>query len=310
MSARNKMPPKVSGLIGSGKLGPVSGEMLNRMPAFEAGPPDRVESGPSLPADAPDRVWNIPVEKVRRSRFQNRLGKDDSAILDLAENIKADGLNNPIVVRPMEDGLFELISGETRLDAMVRMGHTEVPARVRPMSDLQAARSTVLDNMFHNPLSDYETYKGFKTLLELGAVKSVSGLSRETPYSKSQVHRLMAFGKLPEEAMSLLDAHPGLVGANIAEALADWSAKGHPGLVLKALERVRDGTLKQMRAPSWIESQVKERVRPQKVVVTRGDGQPYATLVRTGGTIRITTASEADAEELAQMLVGLLSAER
>lgn len=307
MATKNKLPPKVSGLVGSGKLGTVSDDMLNRMPSFAAKIPENLEPDTATPADLLDKVVNIEVAKIRRSQFQNRLRREDASVVDLAENIKADGLNNPIVVRPMDDGLFELISGETRLEAMIHIGLTEVPARIRPMTDTQAARSTVLDNMFHNPLSDYEIYKGFRILLDLGAVKSVSGLSRDTPYSKTQVHRLMAFGKLPPEALVFLDAQPDLIGANIAEALADWCAKGQQAWVLKALERIRDGLMKQMRAPSWIASQLQERIQPQKKILTREDGKPYATLVRSGDTLRITTASATDAEALELILMNVLS---
>ncbi len=306
MTTKNKTPPKVSGLIGSGKIGSVSPEMLGRMPSFDTTIPDGEGYYTLNPSNLLEPIVNIDVNKIQRSRFQNRLRSLGASISELAENIKMDGLNNPILVRPLDNGLFELISGETRLDAMIHIGLTQVPARIRTMTDTQAARSTVLDNMFHNSLSDYEIYKGFQILLNLGAVKSISGLSRDTPYSKTQVHRVMAFGKLPPEALEFFEAKPDLIGANIAEALADWCAKGQQTWVLKALARIRDGSMKQMRASSWIESQLHERIKPQKRVLTREGGKPYATMVRAGDTLRITAASAAEAEMLEKILMDIL----
>lgn len=314
MNAKTKMPPKVSGLISAGKLNPVSDDALSRMPAFEALAQEApLENAPPAPKEAESAedssglVKNVPIEKIRRSRYQNRIARSTVEISDLAENIKADGLNNPIVVRPLSDGYYELVSGETRLEAYLLLERPEIPARIRELDDAQAARSTVLDNIFHNPLCDYEIYKGLKILLDSKAVSSVRALSKETPFSKSHVHRLMAFGKLPEEAIGLLESQPGLIGANVAEALADQAAKGNPALVVTALERVRDGRLNQTRAALWVEGQIIERPEPIKRVAAHGDGKPYATLTRVGGTLKITASRNVDMARLEEAVYALLS---
>ncbi|MGZ8218720.1 ParB/RepB/Spo0J family partition protein [Methylomagnum sp.] len=284
------------------------------MPAFEPlGQPEPLEKAQLTPeesdgsADYSGMVKNIPIEKIKRSPYQNRIARSTVEIADLAENVKADGLNNPIVVRPLTDGYFELISGETRLDAFLHLERQEIPAIIRELDDVQAARSTVLDNIFHNPLCDYEIYKGLKILLDSGAVPSIRALSKDTPYSKSHVHRLMAFGKLPEDAIKLLESDPGIIGANVAEALAEQTAKGYHELVLKALERIREGRLNQMRAVVWMASQITERSEPSKRVASHSDGKPYATLTRTGGTIKITTARNVDIDLLEEAVYALLS---
>lgn len=314
MNTKTKLPPKVSGLISAGKLNPVSDDALSRMPAFAAPVPEEplenIQATTEETVGAEDSsgvVKHIPVEKIKRSPYQNRIARSAAEISDLAENIKADGLNNPIVVRPLDGGHFELISGETRLEAFLLLERQEIPARIRELDDMQAARSTVLDNIFHSPLCDYEVYKGLKILLDSKAVASIRALSRETPYSKSHVHRLMAFGKLPEKAMALLESHPALIGANVAEALADQAAKGHAGLVVKALERVLDGRLNQMRAALWLASQLGERSEPIKRVASHSDGKPYATLTRAGGTIKITASRNVDMELLEEAVYALLS---
>jgi ParB family chromosome partitioning protein len=313
MTKKNRIPPKVSGLVGAGKIGPIPVETVDRMPSFDTDLRERPEEAPgnedvkfAVEPKVSEVVQTIPVERIQRSQFQNRIVRSSADIADLAENIRTDGLNNPIVVRPTTDGFYELISGETRLQAFVYLGEREIPARIRPMSDLQAARSTVLDNLFHYPLVDYEIYKGFKILLDSGAIPSIRALSRETPYSKSQVHRLMAFSRLPEEAILILENHPDLIGANIAEALAELTGKGYCELVAKALERIRDGSLNQMRAPSWIESQTQERTQPSRRIAAHHNGKPYAILLRAGEVIKITAMSGVDIERLEEAIFDLL----
>ena len=126
----------------------------------------------------------------------------------LAEDIRRDGLRNPIIVRPISEGRYELVSGETRTEAFRMIGRSEIPAFIRPMDDVMAARGTVLDNFFHQELTDYEKYKGLKILMDCGAASSLTQLAALTPWGKTHVFRFMSFGKLPDPALSLLESFP------------------------------------------------------------------------------------------------------
>jgi hypothetical protein len=157
-------------------------------------------------------------------------------------------------VRPVADEQYELVSGETRVEAFKALGRTEIPAFIRKMDDMEAARGTVLDNFLHRNLADYEIYKGMKILTDCGAAASLAQLSNLTQWGKSHVHRFMSFGKLPQDALEILEASPGLSSAKIAGDFAKLMTDGMPGgLVADALRLVAAEKLDPHKAAKWAE---------------------------------------------------------
>jgi ParB family chromosome partitioning protein len=254
----------------------------------------------------------LPIDRIDASRFQNRLTISEEKIASLADNIRQDGLNSPIIVRAVGKR-YELVAGETRMRAYQHLGHQEIPAFVRDMDDAHSARSTVLDNFFHETLTDYEIYKGLHTLMEVNAATSIRKLADITPWEKSHVQRLMAFGRLPPAVIDMLERQPGLIGGATAEALAGCKGKGIDlALVARAVERIRDGKMPQTRAMAWIESKGKERgagaSAPIRAVVTSPQGNPLCTVDRGPKGIKIQSAQgvDIDWEPVQAALIGLL----
>src|SRR5260370_7456646 len=105
--------------------------------------------GAPATAEAPaDAVRDLRIEHIDRNRYQTRARMDEAALNELAASIKANGVMQPIVVRPLRDGRFELIAGEPRWLASQRAGKQTVPAIVPPVRDHQPLYPTTFKN-FH-----------------------------------------------------------------------------------------------------------------------------------------------------------------
>lgn len=243
---------KMSGLLGKAaakeQVQPPPELPFAGLPGFASPPPTAGVETPIL----------LPLDLIDRSPYQNRSSPAQAERVEaLAAEIRRHGLNNPVIVRPTAGGRFELVSGETRVAAYRLNGDAQIPAFVRPMDDGQSARSLVLDNFHHGDLYDYEIYKGLATLkqvlLEGGKAGSLSEIAELTPWGKSQVHRLMAFAKLPRPALEMLEANPAALGSQAASDLAKLADAGTGEAILtEAVRRTLAGELEQGKAAEWV----------------------------------------------------------
>jgi ParB family transcriptional regulator, chromosome partitioning protein len=149
-------------------------------------------------------VINLGLEQIDKNPFQTRYVDDNENLEELAESIKANGVVQPIVVRPAEeDGRFILILGERRLHASKKAGKETIPALVRRVSDQQAAEMTIIENLQREDLSPLEQAEAFRVLsqefkLTQQQIGERIGLSRQS------VANYMRLLKLPREVMQML----------------------------------------------------------------------------------------------------------
>jgi ParB family chromosome partitioning protein len=149
-------------------------------------------------------VVNVAIADIDKNPFQTRYVEDDDALEELADSIKANGVVQPIMVRPSEEeGRYILVLGERRLHASKKAGNTTIPALVRKVSLQQAAEMTIIENLQREDLSALEQAEAFRVLskefsLTQTEIGARVGLSRE---SVSNYMRLL---KLPEIVMERL----------------------------------------------------------------------------------------------------------
>ncbi len=150
-------------------------------------------------------VVNLAITDIDKNPFQTRYVGDDEALEELADSIKANGVVQPIMVRPSEDdeGRYILILGERRLHASKKAGKTHIPALVRRVSLQQAAEMTIIENLQREDLSALEQAEAFRVLskdfnLTQQQIGERVGLSRVS------VANYMRLLKLPREVMELL----------------------------------------------------------------------------------------------------------
>ena len=119
--------------------------------------------------DAPSATSSaLPVGKLRPGKYQPRTRMDEGALNELADSIRAQGVMQPILVRPVanEQGLYEIIAGERRYRAAQIAGLTDVPVLVRDVPDEHAAAMALIENIQREDLNPLEEAQGVRRLLD------------------------------------------------------------------------------------------------------------------------------------------------
>lgn len=109
---------------------------------------------------------SLAVEKLKRGKYQPRRNFDPEALTELAESIKANGLIQPIVVRPLENGQYEIVAGERRWRAAQLAQLDTVPCLIQNYDDEQTAAVTVIENLQRRDLNPIEEAQSFLRLIE------------------------------------------------------------------------------------------------------------------------------------------------
>lgn len=112
-----------------------------------------------------DSLQPLPVDLISRSKYQPRLNIQSEALQELADSIRAQGLVQPIIVRPVNEG-YELIAGERRWRAAQLAGLQEIPAIVKSIPDQAAAAMTLIENIQREDLNPLEEAGAFKRLID------------------------------------------------------------------------------------------------------------------------------------------------
>ena len=115
------------------------------------------------PGDTPTE---LAVGLLRPGRFQPRTRMDPQSIAELADSIKAQGVIQPILVRPVENGKFEIIAGERRWRASQLAGLTQVPVVVRAVPDKAALAMALIENIQREDLNPLEEATGIQRLID------------------------------------------------------------------------------------------------------------------------------------------------
>jgi ParB family chromosome partitioning protein len=154
---------------------------------------------------AAEGLRELPVELVRPNPRQPRRNFDSDALLALSESIRARGVLQPIVVRPLAGGHYELVAGERRLRAARVAELATVPAVVRETAEAERLELALVENMAREDLNPVEQARACATLVEdLGLTKEELG--RRVGRSRVAVSNLIRLLDLPDEALSLIES--------------------------------------------------------------------------------------------------------
>lgn len=194
------------------------------------------ESAPVVPtAKQTDTQRELPVDQLQPGKYQPRSHIDQEALKELSESIKTQGVIQPILVRPVDDGKFEIIAGERRWRAARMAGLQEVPVVVRDIPDNQALAVALIENIQREDLNPLEQAIGIQRLTnEFGlthqAAAEALGRSRAAITNLLRllelappVRELLAQGKLDMGHARALLALPALRQVELAHEIV---AKG------------------------------------------------------------------------------------
>jgi ParB family chromosome partitioning protein len=115
---------------------------------------------------AGDALTELPVGILKPGRFQPRTRMDPQSIAELGDSIKAQGLIQPILVRPVENGKYEIIAGERRWRAAQLAGLPKVPVVIRAVPDKSALAMALIENIQREDLNPLEEAAGIQRLVD------------------------------------------------------------------------------------------------------------------------------------------------
>lgn len=111
-------------------------------------------------------VMTLRISEIEPNKLQPRKDFDEAALADLADSIREHGVIQPLLVRPMPTGGYQLIAGERRWRASRMAGLTEVPVVVRDMDDMETMEIALIENLQREDLNAIEESLGYKALAE------------------------------------------------------------------------------------------------------------------------------------------------
>jgi ParB family chromosome partitioning protein len=111
-------------------------------------------------------LQSLPISKVEPKADQPRTVFDDESLEELAESLRQHGMIQPITVRKLDSGFYQIIAGERRWRAARQAGFTEVPVRIIEADDRRAMELALVENLQREDLNPIEEARGYQTLME------------------------------------------------------------------------------------------------------------------------------------------------
>lgn len=161
----------------------------------------------ALPAHAKAKdgeLRNIPVDLIQRGKYQPRTDMHEEALQNLAASIKAQGVMQPIVLRPISDTRYEIIAGERRWRATQIAGLDTIPAIIKPVSDESAIAMSLIENIQRenlNPIEEAMALKRLQEEFELTQQEVADAVGR----SRASVSNLMRLISLNPDVRRMLE---------------------------------------------------------------------------------------------------------
>jgi ParB family chromosome partitioning protein len=157
------------------------------------------------PAKADGKPFEIALDLIDRNPFQTRTHFDEEKLAELAKSITASGVVQPIVVRPLKDGRYTLITGERRVLASRKAGVATIPAIVREVSDVQAMEMTIVENLQRADLNPMEQARAFHRLSQ-DFQMTQEQMAARTGKERASVANFLRLLKLPESIQASVEA--------------------------------------------------------------------------------------------------------
>ncbi|WP_185234060.1 ParB/RepB/Spo0J family partition protein [Teredinibacter franksiae] len=197
----------------------------------------------------------LPVELLQRGKYQPRRDMHPEALEELAESIKAQGVMQPIVVRPIGEGRYEIIAGERRWRATQQAGLHTIPCVIREVPDETAIALSLIENIQRedlNPIEEAMALKRFQDEFELTQQEVADAVSK----SRTAITNLMRLLNLSSEVKKLLEHGDLEMGHARCLLTLDESAQKRvarlivsKGMTVRQAEALARSTLKEEKQP-------------------------------------------------------------
>lgn len=219
-------------------LGKGLDSLLPRVPAPVASSPAETEGG---------KPREIPVDLIDRNPFQTRSQVNEDQLAELAASITANGVVQPILVRPQANGRFQLIAGERRWRASQLAGKATVPAILRQVSDEQAMEITIVENLQRADLNPMEQARAFERLSREFHMTQEQ-MAVRTGKDRASVANFLRLLRLPASVQTRVEA--GDLSFGHARTLLAFE---HAEEMEKAAQRIMDKALSVRQTESYVQ---------------------------------------------------------
>ncbi|MCI7349825.1 MAG: ParB/RepB/Spo0J family partition protein [Ruminococcus sp.] len=187
------------------------------------------------------------ISEIEPNKSQPRRSFDEASIQALADSIRQHGLIQPILVRPLESGGYQIVAGERRWRACRMLGLSEVPIIVRDLNDLETMQIALIENLQRENLNPIEEAQGYKDLIERFSMTQ-DQVSKVVGKSRTAVTNALRLLNLPAEVQQMVtegDITAGhakvICGLNDREMQLNFAAKAMNGMSVRALEKLAQG---------------------------------------------------------------------
>ena len=196
----------------------------------------------------------LPISEIEPNRSQPRHAFDEESLRELADSIAIHGVLQPLLVRPMPEGGYQLVAGERRWRASRMAGLFEVPVIIREMSELEMMQISMIENLQRENLNPVEEALGYKVLIdEYGLTQEE--ISRSVGKSRPVIANALRILSLPEKVLEMVGS--GVISAGHARALLGFSDSAEQLRVANSI-KAKDLTVRD------VERLVKESMKPEK----------------------------------------------
>jgi len=217
--------------------------------------------------DASDGPRSIPIDLVQRNPQQPRKHFDEAELNELASSIRTHGVLQPILVRPIADGRYEIVAGERRWRAAQRAGLHSIPAVIRELNEVEVLEIAIVENVQRTDLNPIEEAQGFQALIDRFG-RTQEEIAEAVGKSRPHIANMLRLLKLPEDLQEMV--RDGRLSAGHARAIL--TAPDPRGLAQRAISEGLN-----VRDVERLAQQAKDEKHGPRVTPGGGDGKSADT---------------------------------
>ena len=196
----------------------------------------------------------LKISEIEPNRSQPRKEFDEKALSELAESISKHGLLQPLLVRPLPLGGYQIVAGERRYRACRMAGITEVPVIIRELGDTEIMEIALIENLQREDLTPIEEALGYQVLIEEHGF-SQEEVAQSVGKSRPAIANSLRLLKLPQSILDLVS--DGKISAGHARALLTLEDE-------KLMQELAEEIIKKDLSVRQVEKICKQKPKPEK----------------------------------------------
>ena len=217
-----------------------------------------IAASAATPVESTGKPLEIPLDHIERNPFQTRTRFDEAQLTELTQSIAASGVVQPIVVRPLSGGKYQLITGERRWLASRKAGKSTIPAIVRQASDEQTLEMTIVENLQRADLNPMEQARAYQRLSQ-DFKMTQEQMATRTGKERASVANFLRLLRLPEPIQHKVES--GDLSFGHARTLL---ALDSPESITSAAQKIMALSLSVRQTESYVQGLINPQAKPKK----------------------------------------------